>query len=126
VLDGPEFDSPIDKPRPVQRFAFRFEDVPSRVPPSKYFRIKLRVPTDFKPDDKKFGATRVVCQSLADHTTRRGYPPLAIDKRVTERGDKHALQTIDLQAPDEPGDYVLFVYRIAPEPQPVANFIVAK
>jgi hypothetical protein len=102
ILDGPELESPLDKPKPVQRFSFRFEDMPSRVAPSKYFKLKLRVPTDFKPDDKKYGATRVVCQSLADHTTNRGRPPFAIDKRIVDRGDKQGLQSLDLQAPDEP------------------------
>jgi hypothetical protein len=126
IVDGPELDSPLDKPKPVQRFAFRFEDMPSRVPPSKYFKIKLRVPTDFKPDDKKYGATRVVCQSLTDYTTSHGRPPFVIDKRIADRGDKQGLQSMDLQAPDEPGDYVLFIYRIAAEPQPVANFTVGK
>lgn len=126
LVDGPEFDSPFDKPKPVQRFAFRFEDVPSRVPPSKYFKLKLRVPTGFKPDDKKYGATRVVCQSLADHTTSHGRPPFVIDKRIVDRGDKQGLQSMDLLAPDEAGEYVLFIYRVAAEPQPVANFTVGK
>jgi len=99
LVDGPEFDSPFDKPKPVQRFSFRFEDLPSRVPPSKYFKLKLRVPTDFKPDDKKYGATRVVCQSLTDHTRNPGHPPFVIDKRVVDRGDKKGLQSMDLLAP---------------------------
>ena len=126
LVDGPEFDSPFDKPKPVQRFAFRFEDLPSRVPPSKYFRLKLRVPTDFKPDDKKYGATRVVCQSLADNTTNPGRPPFVIDKRITDRGDKQGLQSMDLPAPDEAGEYVLLIYRVAAEPGPVAHFTVGK
>jgi hypothetical protein len=126
IVDGPELDSPLDKPKPVQRFAFRFEDVPSRVLPSKYFKLKLRVPTDFKPDDKKYGATRVVCQSLAVNTTNPGRPPFVIDKRIVDRGDKQGLQSMDLPAPDEPGEYVLLIYRIAAEPQPVAHFTVGK
>lgn len=126
VVDGPEFDSPFDKPKAVQRLAFRFEEVPPRVPPSRYFGIKLRVPTDFKPDDRKYGATRVVCQSLADHTTNAGRPPFVIDKRIVDRGDKRGLQSLDLQAPDEAGEYVLLIFRIAAEPQPVAHFTVGK
>lgn len=68
----------------------------------------------------------MVCQSLSDHTTNKGRPPFAIDKRIADRGDKQGLQSIDLQAPDDAGDYVLFIYRIAAEPQPVANFTVGK
>ena len=126
IIDGPEFDSPFDKPKSVQRFSFRFEDVPTRVPPSKYFTIKLRVPRDFKPDDKKLGATRVVCQSVADHATNPGHPPFIIDKRIVDRGDKQGLQSVDLPAPDEAGDYVLFIFRLAAEPQPEVQFTVGK
>jgi len=126
ILDGPEFDSPFDKPKAVQRFSFRFEDVPARVPPSKYFRIKVRVPADFKPDDKKFGATRVVGQSFAEHANNPGHPPFVIDERIVDRGDKQGLQTLDLQAPDDPGEYVLFFFRLAAEPQPEVQFTVGK
>jgi hypothetical protein len=59
-------------------------------------------------------------------TPRTRVTPFVIDKRLVDRGDKQGLQSVDLLAPDEAGEYVLFIFRVAAGPQPVAHFAVGK
>jgi hypothetical protein len=101
IVKSPEFDLPIDKPGKVKHTNFQFLSAPTSVTGGKYFSIKLRTPTNFKPG--KAGSAYVAISSKADFDAKS--PRRASDVKFDSKGDL----SLSIVAPLEAGRYVMYV-----------------
>ncbi len=101
IIKTPELPLPWDKPKPVRRNSFEFRGLKPSYKVSKYFDFTVRTADWFEPYGK-LGAGRVIIGPKAGGTSGEKIR----DKRIETKGDV----AMSLAAPDEPGDYIMYIW----------------
>ncbi len=102
IVDGPEFDSPFDKPKPVQRFCvpLRGRALPRAAVEVLQAQAARADGLQARRQEVRRHPRGLPVAGRQHHESRS--PPFVIDKRIVDRGDKQGLQSMDLRPRTRP------------------------